>query len=703
MTEPTGGPEGDNQPGLRMPESSVGQVLQRGGEELLLVKLGDRFTVKATAGAALEEPMAELPVVMTPGVAPMAMLEVQVEPEARDEVMTAVRATAGVAYASHVYQIHNDPVAVVYLTEELTLQFRAEVAAAAIAQLAAEFGLAQVQPIEGVPNGFVFRLTAAAIENPLKISNRLSQRAEVLVAEPNIVVRSQGFYRPRDPVYAQQWHLHHGGGRGLALNSHVFAESAWDITRGDRSIVVAVLDDAIEVNHPDFQGRGKVVAPRDLKEEDFLPLPGSPTDNHGTACAGVAIAEENGFGAVGIAPGCALMPVRMSGLLDDRAIETAFDWAVAQGAAVIACSWGAAAVNFPLSLRQRQALTRAATQGRNGKGCVIVFAAGNANRPINGVVNEQNWPQGALRGPTQWLNGFAVHPDVMAVAASTSLNRKAAYSNWGREIAVCAPSNNAPPGIGLPQVGYVLTPPEVRTGLQGLGIVTTDRPGQPGYGFGDFTGDFGGTSSACPLVAGVAALVLSANPALTAAAVRQILQQTADKIVDPNPEPQFGLRYGTYGPGGHSEWFGYGKVNAVRAVQAAVQQRTPAIAPQRQVQYRQTAQLAIPDNSATGVVSAIAVTDGGAIRDIQVTVELEHPFLGDLEVFLVPPNQAAILLQGRTLGRRTRYQETYSLATTPLLSRLVGERARGQWQLKVCDRAAGDVGVLQAWQLTLGV
>lgn len=684
------------------PFASVGLVLQRGGEEFLLTKVGDRFTVKATDPTTVANELAALPVTLN-AAAPRAMLELQVEPAARDAVMTAVRETMGVAYASHVYQLDNDPVALVYLTEELTLQVRAEVGPAAIAQLAAEFGLAQVQAIAGVPNAFVFRLTAAATENPLKISNRLSQRAEVLVAEPNIMVRSQGFYQPRDPVYAQQWHLQHRGGWNLAPNSHVSAEPAWDITRGDRSIVVAVLDDAIAVNHPDFQGVGKLVAPHDFKDNDFLPLPDSPTDNHGTACAGVAIAEENGMGAVGIAPGCALMPLRTSGFLDDRAIETVFDWAVTHGAAVISCSWGAAAVNFPLSLRQRQALTNAATLGRQGKGCVIVFAAGNANRPVNGTINEQNWPQNAISGPTRWLNGFAVHPDVMAVAASTSLNRKAAYSNWGPEIAVCAPSNNAPPGIGLPQVGYVLTPPAVQTGLEGLGIVTTDRPDQPGYGFGDFTGDFGGTSSACPLVAGVAALVLSANPELTAGAVRQILQQTADKIVDPNPDPQFGWRRGTYTNGGHSEWFGYGKVNAFRAVQAAVQRRSPAIAPQRQWQQTQTPQLAIPDYPAKGVVSAIAVADGGIVRTIQVTVELVHPFLGDLEVFLLPPNQAPILLQGRTLGRRTRHQGTYSPQTTPLLGRVLGQKAAGLWQLQVCDRAAGDTGTLQSWQLTLGL
>ncbi|MEM1425282.1 MAG: S-layer homology domain-containing protein, partial [Cyanobacteria bacterium P01_H01_bin.130] len=179
------------------------------------------------------------------------------------------------------------------------------------------------------------------------------------------------------------------------------------------------------------------------------------------------------------------------------------------------------------------------------------------------------WPKNAVSGNTEWLSGYSVHPDVIAVSASTSLARKAAYSNWGPNISVCAPSNNAPPGVWLAETGSILTPPEVRTHLPGKGVFTADRLGSAGYSRTDFTGTFGGTSSACPAVAGVAALVLSANANLTASQVKQILEETADKIVDNNPDPQFGFRYGTYNSRGHSPWFGYGKVNAAAAVRRA--------------------------------------------------------------------------------------------------------------------------------------
>ncbi len=687
-----------------MPESSVGQVLQRGGEEFLLEKVADAFAVSTANRQSFAQVMQQMPgAAVTPVRSPARLMEVRVPAAQRDALMQQARNTAGVNYVSHIYHLKNNPGSLVYVTNQLTVQFAPQVTAATLAQILQVYGLQQVKPITTIPNAFVVATTTATQENPIKIANRLMERSEVLTAEPNVVIQTQTHYRPKDPLYAKQWHLNHTGGAQLVSGSHVFAEKAWDITRGNRSIVVAIMDDSVDVSHPDFQGIGKIVAPRDLKDNDFLPLPGEPEDNHGTSCAGVAVAEENGFGVVGVAPGCALMPIRTTGFLDDESIEQLFDWAVQKGAAVISCSWGPSAVYFPLSLRQRAALTRAATQGRNGKGCVIVFAAGNANRPTSGTINERGWPNDALRGSVQWLGGFVVHPDVITVSACTSLNKKSAYSNWGPDVSVCAPSNNAPPGIGLPETGYVATPPEVRVPTPGLGIVTTDRRGQDGYDASDFTADFGGTSSATPLVAGVAALVLSANPDLTATEVRQILQQTADKIVDADPDPQFGFRKGTYEANGHSDWFGYGKVNAFKAVQMANQRQMAAIAPSRQRQYPTTANLAIPDYNLQGVTSGVQVSDNAAIRDIQVTVAIDHSYLGDVEVSLTAPSGQTVLLQGRSLGQRTTLQSTYTLRSTPVLRRLLGQPALGRWQLTVTDYAQGDTGILKTWQLTLGL
>jgi subtilisin family serine protease len=149
---------------------------------------------------------------------------------------------------------------------------------------------------------------------------------------------------------------------------------------------------------------------------------------------------------------------------------------------------------------------------------VILFAAGNSNFDVS-------------------RNSYASYSGCIAVAASTNRDLKASYSNFGLGISICAPSNGGT-----------------------LSITTTDATGTLGYSSGNYTSTFGGTSSACPLAAGVAALVLSANPNLTWRQVRRVLEQSADKIDTAG---------GAYSALGHSTKYGYGRVNASRAVQLA--------------------------------------------------------------------------------------------------------------------------------------
>ena len=686
---------------LGIPKPSQGMILQRGGEELALEKTSDRFTIGLTS------PQNNFPSAipnLTHQAIPRTNLEeVQVAADELETAMATAREDENVAFASHVYQLRDHPETLVYLSDEITIQFIPKAEEEVRKTVAVEYSLVLVKPVKGIANTFVYRLTPDSPANPIKITNLLMGKAEVVTAEVDIITPFESFYTPSDSKYNQQWYLHHNGGTLLAQNSHIDVEKAWDITRGMRSVVVAIMDDAIDINHPDFQGEGKIVAPRDFKDKDFLPMPESSQESHGTACAGVAVAEENGNGVVGVAPGCALMPIRTSGYLDDRSIEDLFDWAVDNGADVISCSWGAAAVYFPLSLRQKATLNHAATEGRDGKGCVILFAAGNANRPVSGTIYERGWQQNVLSGPTKWLNGFAVHPDVIAVSACSSLNRKSAYSNWGANISVSAPSNNAPPGIWFRETGYIGTAPQVTAFLPGRGIFTTDQLGELGYNPDDFTRTFGGTSSACPVVAGVAGLIISANPDLTAQEVKQILQQSADKVVDTDPDPQLGLRMGTYANNGHSQWFGYGKVNAFKAVQRAQRKLGEGGAVSRRITASNNLGAAIPDNDKDGLDSTISVRERGTIKDIQVTVDITHEFLGDIEVNLIAPNGKKVLLQSRTLGGRNQLKATYYLESTPALKQLLQQITNGIWRLRVIDHVLGDTGRLNGWSLSLGI
>lgn len=693
----------DPRPATGVLPEQEGLILQQGGEELALEKVGDRFTLRPTDPQKLSELSSQLQTESLQPVPSVKLVEVKVDPARLEEAIQQARSLDSVAFASHVYALRSSPQTYLYLTDELTVQFAPGVPTETMRAIAADLGLQSMKPVEGIPQTSVFQVTHQAPGNPIKLANQLMRRPEVLTAEPSVVIRTEKHYRPRDPEYGRQWYLNSSAGAQVAAGAHISVEAAWDMTRGDRSIVVAVADDGFDLNHPDFQGAGKIVSPRDFKTNDAIPSADAPGENHGTSCAGLAIAEENNQGIVGVAPGCSFMPIRTSGFLDDQAIENLFDWAVQKNASVLSCSWGPASVKFPLSLRKRAAITRTATQGRGGRGCVVVFAAGNANRPIDGPTDEQGWTKDVVKGRTDWLNGFAVHPDVITVSACTSLSRKAAYSNWGDALSVCAPSNNAPPGMWFPETGYVYTPPQVTANLQGLGMFTSDRTGPAGYNPGDYTSDFGGTSSACPVVAGVAALVLSANPYLTAREVKQILQDTADKITDPSPDPQFNLRYGTYDASGYSKWFGYGRVNAARAVQAARQRLAPTQTASRWLQGENTTAVAIPDANPQGATSLIQVNDSGTLRDLQVTVDVEHTFMGDLEISLIPPQGRAILLQSRTTGRLTRLQTSYSLRTTPALRLLLNQPARGTWQLRLVDHAPLNTGRLRSWQLRLGL
>jgi subtilisin family serine protease/subtilisin-like proprotein convertase family protein len=680
-----------------------GLILQRGGSEIPLSKSSDRFTVRIAEGYQLSQLAIHPAVESVQAIAGMELKEITVRSGQLEVAMRAARSLDEVAFASHVYELEGVAQTPAYLTDEITVQFAPSLTTASIQAIASSLGLQLLEPLPALSQTFVFRVTKAATANPVKIANRLALRPDVRLAEPDIIVRSQPHYRPQDPQYSKQWYLHHNGGTDLKEGIHLSIEAAWDITRGDRSVVIAVADDGFDLNHPDFQGRGKIVSPLDLRGGDAVPMPEEDLESHGTAVAGLAVAEENREGIVGVAPGCALMPIRTSTFLNDRSIEQLFAWAVEQGADIISCSWGATAVSYPLSTRQRAAINRAATEGRNGNGCVIVFAAGNTNRPINGTVNESGWTDNVLRGPTAWLNGFANHPDVIAVSACTSLGEKAAYSNWGNSISVCAPSNNVPPDVFLPQTGYVFAPPPIRKMLRGAGMVTSDRLGAKGYSPGSVTDSFGGTSSACPLVAGVAALVLSVNPDLTAKQVKDLLQRSADKIVDNEPDPQFGNTYGTYDTSGHSPWFGYGKVNAQRAVQLATQQRRSPQPIRQTLRQQNTTVVTIPDHSPQGIASTLRMSQNQAIQAMAIVVDVQHSYLGDIEISLESPTGQRWLLQGRTLGNQTRLQATYTMDTTPGLRQLLGQPSAGIWKLHLADYVPENIGWLNQWTLEIGV
>lgn len=551
---------------------------------------------------------------------------VKVEPEKLDDAMKEVRSREVKAICHHAYHPLNDKSTRYYLTDQVIVRFQRGTSIARKEDIISKHYLRFSKKM-GDPDTYLLQLTKSTGKNPIKCCGDLVEYEEITYAEPNLINRFHNHSRPSDELFSRQWHLEASDDVQLLGNADVGALEAWEITKGSRDVVVAVIDDGFDLSHPDLSGTGKIVAPKDFIDGDAKPFPEAAAgDYHGTPCAGVAIGEENGQGIVGIAPNCAWQPIRFNLAAEDHELWEIFDFA-SKHADVISCSWGPVPVFAPLSQLLYDKMTEIASSGgRRGKGAVILFSAGNYNAPLYAPNNESfDWfvPMYGLQRTTgPILNGNAAHPDVMAIASSTSLNTKSAYSNWGSEISVAAPSSN-------------FHPIDNQVWVPGRGIWTTDND-QFGTDFtpnSRYTGDFGGTSSACPLAAGIAALVISANPQLTGKQVRQIIEETTDKIEDPTPDPVLGFQKGGYDRQGHSEWFGYGKINAAKAVKRALEVEVDA---------------SVPDPNAgnkvfTGNLSRDGAEEIFAFRassDFQVTLDGPEEVDFDLYVRMAAPPSA---------------------------------------------------------------
>ena len=389
------------------------------------------------------------------------------------------------------------------------------------------------------------KITGAAL---VGLAVELMEMAEVEFATPNFVSEYRRSAVPA--IIKDQWHLKNTGAvSGQKAGEDVKAAAAWAITQGKRAVVVAVLDDGVDVDHPNLKSNifknPDPTEPRDLcgldffipqnadkteRAEHFNPRPKlfqfpfdvmTGNDIHGTPCAGVIAAAGKVSNVRGIAPKCRILAVKIfhgDNLASDARVADAIRYAAAH-ADILSCSWsGGSSPDIELALRD-------AGQGRAGKGVAVFCAAGNDfGDPV----------------------GFpARSADAIAVGASTDTGALAAYSNVGPEICVVAPSSGGKRGIFTTDVSIA---------NRGFNVGTAAAGGAEGL----HTNDFGGTSSATPLTAGVAALMLSVNPDLTRDQVRQVLKDSADKT-GPDHDPQTG----------HSNRFGFGRVNAVQAVALA--------------------------------------------------------------------------------------------------------------------------------------
>ncbi len=461
-----------------------------------------------------------------------------------DDALDEVRGKDEVELGTHVYftEGSNRPLVP---TGEIYITFEEGVDESEQKIVLEEYALELVERRDD--NRIIAKVTANS-PNPIKVANFLQAISLVKMAEPDLdtMLDEYAFTAPHDDLVDHQWHLENNGfvadvDYRLRKGADAKIVDAWRRlgNTGSNKVTIAVIDNGFDLTHPDL--KGKVTKPFDLWNQSSSLLQGDSRFTHGTPCASVALAASNGQGMVGAAPQARFMPISGTSF-SARSTEQMFDYCIDKGADIISCSWGTTDANFRLNRIKEEAIARAARKGRKGKGCVILYAVGNDD--------------------LDFVNFYAAHPDVIAVAASTSQDSYASYSNRGREVSICAPSNGDWPILAARAWWD-----------EGLNWESGNyKYWRDGRSRGKHYKHFGGTSSSTPLVAGICALILSANPDLTAKEVKDILQKTADKIGSPSEYRN-----------GHSVKYGYGRVNAGRAVAEALR-RKETKAPPKEVE-----------------------------------------------------------------------------------------------------------------------
>lgn len=315
-------------------------------------------------------------------------------------------------------------------------------------------------------------------------------------------------FTPNDPQFGTQWGL-----------QRINAPRGWEIMRGTPNISVAVIDEGIELAHPDLD-----VHPQSWNASTDTPN-GGPTGNHGTACAGIIGARlDNTMGVAGVAGGVRTMAIATATWADVDIVEGLY-FAADNGARVVSMSFGV----YPSWMMWDFDIIRDALQYAHDQGLVLVAASGNEN------IAQSRFPGSDARTIT--VGGSNRSDERKRIGDASAEPFWGAC--FGNDLDVVAPC---------------------------LEIPTTDRFGGAGYAVGDYFDRFNGTSAATPHVAGLAALILSMRPNLTNVQARSLIETTCDKI-SPATYVYGNVAHKTSGTWNNE--VGYGRINVERALLAA--------------------------------------------------------------------------------------------------------------------------------------
>jgi subtilisin-like proprotein convertase family protein/subtilisin family serine protease len=479
---------------------------------------------------------------------------------------------------------------------------------------------------------------------------------------------------PSDPYFSYQWYL--------------FATRvpyAWKHATG-KGIKIAVFDQGIDTSNADLAPNDKLGLDRTALSLQAGGTPVLSTDNHGTEVAGVIAAAKDGHGIVGVAYDAQLVSLYTSDRISSQymtELVNAFHYAA--GMDVLNDSWGFGNMlsadtnwafyddaNDPQFAPAFAALRDLAATGRGGLGTVVVQSAGN----------------GYDYGDDTNLHNFQNSRYIVTVGAVDSMGESSYFSTTGASILVAAPG-----GAGHGDYESILT---------------TDRAGAAGASSSSDYAFVDGTSFSAPIVSGIVALMLEANPHLGYRDIQQILAYTARQAIS-------STKWATNGAhdwnGGGLQYdnavqaTGFGEVDALAAVRlAATWEGTPRTSANVvDVVAAKTVNEAIPDNTGKFEYSAIDIDSNVVVERVDVTVNITHPVIGDLEIALTSPSGTISYLMYRpsqgALSAVGSTQHDIHFTFDTVLD--WGESAQGRWQLAVIDLATGNAGTLDNWSIDI--
>jgi len=386
-----------------------------------------------------------------------------------------------------------------YATDRVLVRFRPGIAVQNIRHILRAYGSTSLAFVPQIGLHIIVVPEGVSVTDFL---SALQRNPDIESARPDPIIRIT--VRPGDKYFESQYALSNTGQvlddlpdrPQCTAGADINATGAWDQTKGDAGVIIAVLDTGVDMRHPDIENK---IASRG---KDFINNDDDATDDHwhGTHVAGIAAAEtDNELGIAGVAWNCTVLPgkiIAANGEGDYGSLIQALYWATDQGAQVI---------NLSLGGEERDESLLAAVKYAYDKNVVVVAAAGNEGGPV--------------------LYPAAYDDYCLAVAATDYNDKQASWSNFGLEVDVAAP------------------------GVDILSLYPTwDTPsGFAPYAYAS------GTSMATPHVAGMAALIKSLKPWLTAGEVMNIIRYSADDVNSATFQ-------------GKDDHIGYGRINMERAL-----------------------------------------------------------------------------------------------------------------------------------------